>query len=88
MPNVVLNLLFLAHLSYCNVTFGKNFKITERIRFDFMTLIGNIFNHPNFFAPAADISTADAGFIGETHGLYSGERGGPRMIEFRGHIRF
>ncbi|MBP1601254.1 MAG: hypothetical protein H6Q06_1405, partial [Acidobacteria bacterium] len=36
-----------------NVTVGKNFKITERFQFDFMTLIGNIFNHPNFLAPSS-----------------------------------
>ncbi len=71
-----------------NVTFVKNFKITERVQFDFMTLISNIFNHPNFFAPAADITTADVGVIGETHNLYSGERAGQRMIEFRARLRF
>ncbi len=71
-----------------NVTVVKNFKITERVTFDFMTLISNIFNHPNFLFPAADISTEGVGVIGETHGLYSGERAGQRMIELRGRIRF
>ena len=71
-----------------NVTFVKTFKLTERVRFDFMTLISNILNHPNFQFPASDISTSDAGVIGETHGLYSGERAGPRMVEFRARIKF
>lgn len=71
-----------------NVTIAKKFNLTERVSFDFMTLISNAFNHPNFFAPAADISTSGAGVLGETHGLYSGERAGPRMIEFRARIRF
>jgi len=71
-----------------NVTIVKNFKFTERVNLDVMTLIGNIFNHPNFLFPAADISTDDAGVIGGTHNLYSGERAGQRMIEFRARIRF
>lgn len=71
-----------------NVTVVKKFKFTERISFDFMTLISNIFNHPNFLFPTADISTSGVGVIGETHGLYSGERAGPRMIEFRVRLRF
>jgi hypothetical protein len=31
---------------------------------------------------------ARVGVISETHGLYSGERAGPRMIEVRGRISF
>lgn len=56
-----------------DVTIVKSFKATERLKLDFMTLIGNIFNHPNFLYPAADISTDDKGFISGTHNLYSGE---------------
>jgi hypothetical protein len=71
-----------------NVTFSKNFKITERVQFDFMTLIGNIFNHPNFLAPSSDISTAGVGVIGGAQADYSGERAGQRIIELRTRIRF
>jgi hypothetical protein len=72
-----------------NLTLSKRFAITERMHFDFMTLVANIFNHPNFFAPAANISVpGEAGVVGETHGLYSGERAGPRMIEFRARLAF
>jgi len=71
-----------------NVTVGKNFKITERFQFDFMTLIGNIFNHPNFLAPSSDISTADAGIISSAQGDYSPERAGQRIIEIRLRLRF
>jgi hypothetical protein len=71
-----------------NVTIGKNFKITERFQFDFMTLIGNIFNHPNFLAPSSDISTADAGIISSAQGDYSPERAGQRIIEIRLRLRF
>ena len=54
-----------------------------------MVMVGNIFNHPNFQFPASDISVpGGAGVISETHGLYSGERAGPRSIELRGRIEF
>ena len=72
-----------------NVTFAKRFQLTEKLHFEYMALIGNIFNHPNFFAPERDISVpGGAGVIGETHGLYSGERAGPRSIEMRVRIEF
>jgi len=72
-----------------NLTISKKFRITERVNFDFMTVMSNIFNHPNFFAPYANISRpGEVGVISETHGLYSGERAGPRMIEVRGRISF
>lgn len=71
-----------------NATFVKNFKITERVQFDFMTLIGNIFNHPNFLAPESDISTSGAGVVGSTYGFFAAERANARTIEFRGRLRF
>jgi hypothetical protein len=71
-----------------NMTFQKNFKITERMQFDIMTLVGNIFNHPNFLPPSADISTSDVGVISSTYGYYAAERANARMIEFRARLRF
>ncbi len=72
-----------------NVTLLKDFRLTERLRFDYMALFGNIFNHPNFMLPASNISVpGQAGTISQTPDLYSGERAGPRMIEMRARIRF
>jgi hypothetical protein len=72
-----------------NVTLLKRFEIRENLHFDFMTLVANVFNHPNFFAPSSDISVpGEAGVISSTHGLYSGERAGPRMIEMRVRLEF
>jgi hypothetical protein len=72
-----------------NVTISKRFPITEKLHFDLMVMAGNIFNHPNFQFPANDISVpGGAGVISETHGLYSGERAGPRSVEVRGRIEF
>ncbi len=82
------NLLEGPGMNVNNVTFQKDFKITERMQFDFMTLIGNIFNHPNFLPPSADISTSDVGVISSTYGYYAAERANARMIEFRARLRF
>ena len=71
-----------------NMTFSKNFKLTERLQLDIMTLVGNIFNHPNFLAPESNVSTAGAGVVGSTYGYYAAERANARMIEFRGRLRF
>ena len=72
-----------------NVTLLKRFRITERVHFDFMGLISNVFNHANFLFPANNISVpGGVGVIGETYGLYSGERAGQRMVEVRGRIEF
>jgi hypothetical protein len=72
-----------------NVTIIKRFRLTEKLHFDYMAMFSNIFNHPNFLFPASDISVpGGAGVIGETHGLYSGERAGQRMIEMRVRLEF
>jgi len=72
-----------------NVTVAKRFRLTEKLHFDYMCLISNIFNRTNFLFPATNISDpGQAGVIGETHGLYSGERGGQRMIEMRVRLQF
>ncbi len=72
-----------------NLTLSKEFRITERWRFDFMAMAGNLMNHPNFLNPASNISVpGQAGTISQTPDLYSGERAYSRSIEFRGRIRF
>ncbi len=72
-----------------NLTILKRFPITEKVHFDFMGMISNLFNHPNFLFPDNNISVpGGVGVIGETHGLYSGERAGQRMVELRGRIEF
>ena len=72
-----------------NATLLKRFPITEKVHFDLMGMVGNIFNHPNFLPPANDISVpGGAGVINSVYGLYAGERAGPRMVELRGRIEF
>ena len=77
-----------------NVTLAKRFPITEKLHFELMALVGNIFNHPNFVTPSPQSSSTDisvpggAGVIDSVYGLYAGERAGPRMMEIRGRIEF
>jgi hypothetical protein len=72
-----------------NVTVAKRFPITEKLHFELMGMVGNIFNHPNFLFPASDISVpGGAGVINSTYGFFAGERAGPRMVELRGRIEF
>jgi hypothetical protein len=72
-----------------NVTLLKEFRLSERLRFDYMAMFSNILNHPNFMIPASNISApGQAGTISLTPDIYSGERAGPRMIEMRVRLRF
>ena len=72
-----------------NLSLTKEFRITERWRFEFTAMAGNVMNHPNFLNPASNISVpGQAGTISQTPDLYSGERAYARSIEFRGRIRF
>ncbi len=78
-----------------DVTIGKNFKITERVVFNFTTNFYNIFNHPNFTNP--DPNTADGTFgqttttaappTGPYGSFFTGLPSG-RIIQFAGKISF
>lgn len=67
-----------------NLSLAKTFGITERIKFTFTTSISNVFNHPNFAVPSANISVpASAGVVSSLV-----EGAGSRQIELRGRIDF
>ena len=67
-----------------NMTVSKNFKTHERIRTTFMVAIQNLFNHPTFAPPSANISSAGTvGVITSTKGYL-----GARTIELRLRIQF
>ena len=65
-------------------------RLTERWHFDLMAMCGNLFNHPNFYKPSADIEVPDeVGTIGGQHDrFFSGEKSGARVIELRGRLEF
>jgi hypothetical protein len=67
-----------------HISLAKTFDITERWKFTFTTAAANAFNHPNFSAPASNISTP--GSVGVVSGLRAGAPA--RSIEMRGRIDF
>ncbi len=72
-----------------NVTLLKQFRITERLKLDYMVMAGNLFNHPNFMQPTTNVTVpSGAGRVYRTPDLYSGERAGARMIEMRVRLQF
>ena len=73
-------------LNQQNLTIGKSFPITERVKFTFMTAAQNIFNHPSFNNPAANINASNAGVVSGTRGFSA--MGGSRQIMIRGRITF
>jgi hypothetical protein len=67
-----------------NLTVSKNFKTRERIRTTFMVAVQNLFNHPTFAPPSANISSpGTVGVITSTKGYL-----GARTIELRLRIQF
>ena len=64
---------------------AKRIAITERFRFVFQAAMVNVFNHPNFNNPAANISTpGSVGMVSsiETFGGFA------RQIMLRGRLQF
>jgi hypothetical protein len=66
-------------LNVHSLTISKSFKTKERLRTTFMAAIQNLFNHPTFAPPAANISSpGTVGVINSTKGYL-----GARTIELR-----
>ena len=59
-----------------DMSIGKNFKVTERQRFEFRAEMFNVLNFVSWGPPGRDI-TAPAGF-----GTIGGQIGAPRNIQF------
>jgi hypothetical protein len=69
-----------------NLTVGKTFPITERIKFTFMAAGQNIANHASFNNPASNINASNAGVISGTR-MFSAI-GGSRQIMLRARVTF
>jgi hypothetical protein len=71
-------------LTVHSMTVSKRFKTKERITTTFMAAVQNLFNHPTFATPAANISSAGTvGVITATKGYL-----GARTIELRLRVQF
>ncbi len=52
-------------------------------------MVSNLFNHPNFNFPAANISApGQAGVITSQHGFFSDDKSGARLVELRARLEF
>jgi len=74
-----------------NLDFGlfKDFLITERIGMEFQAIASDVFNHPNFGLPNADISsTATVGLITGTTGSYLPGTSSSRKLNLALRLRF
>ncbi len=74
-----------------NLDFGalKNFRIHERITLQFQAIFSNVFNHPQFGYPGADISaTSSVGQITYTLGNYLHGSGDQRAVNFALRLQF
>ncbi|MBI3679492.1 MAG: TonB-dependent receptor [Acidobacteria bacterium] len=67
-----------------HMSLAKTLDITERFKFTITSAFANVFNHPNFWFPAANISVP--GSVGRISGQPEGAKG--RHIELRGRIDF
>ena len=68
----------------------KDFHITDRVKFVLQGMLTNVFNHPHFDFPAANISVPSS--VGRVTQLRSGDGGremsGPRQLQFRFRVEF
>jgi outer membrane receptor protein involved in Fe transport len=69
-----------------NLTIGKTFPLTERVKFTFMAASQNIANHPSFSNPASNINATNVGVVSATRQFSA--IGGSRQIMLRGRIVF
>ena len=73
-------------LNVVNLSIGKTFPITEKMKFTFMAASQNIANHPNFNNPAANINASNVGVIASTRSFSA--IGGSRQIMLRARLAF
>jgi hypothetical protein len=71
---------------------GKHIPVTERVRLDFRTEFFNIFNHPQYGLPVANISASNFGMINQTVNTTTPVSpvgtGTPREIQFSLRLAF
>ena len=66
-----------------DLTIAKTFDATEWLHVDFSGSLENMFNHPNFSNPTADVSAPTAGVISSDRSYI-----GPRTVMFRLKLQF
>ncbi|MEO6803205.1 MAG: carboxypeptidase-like regulatory domain-containing protein [Granulicella sp.] len=87
--NALPNSIESQHLYVTHVSLIKTTPITERVEFNFVTQISNIFNHPYFMPPSGNISVAGGNQFTTQAGTFNSlEIAKPRQISFQGAFVF
>lgn len=77
------------HLYQTHLSVTKSVAITDRVHFNFMTQISNLFNHPQFITPSGNISVAGGNQFTSQYGTFNSlESGQVRQITFLGGFTF
>lgn len=77
------------HLYQTHLSLTKSVAITERLHFNFVTQISNLFNHPQFLTPSGDISVPGGNQFTSQYGTFDSlESGQVRQITFLGGFTF
>jgi hypothetical protein len=77
------------HLYQTHLSLTKSVPITERVHFNFVTQISNLFNHPQFLTPSGDITVAGGNQFTSQYGTFDSlESGQVRQITFQGGFTF
>ena len=74
-----------------HASLSKRFGLTERLHMDLMTMVSNLFNHPNFNFSTSTMnisSPGQAGVIVSQHGFFSDDKSGERLVEIRARLEF
>ncbi|HLI85843.1 MAG TPA: carboxypeptidase regulatory-like domain-containing protein [Bryobacteraceae bacterium] len=89
------NSIYGPHFFDVDAALMKDVKLGERVTFSFGAQAYNLFNHPNFDQPVANLASPNFGSIINTVspptsilGSFLGAGGSPRFVEIRGLIRF
>lgn len=87
--NALPNSLESQRLYVTHVSLIKAIPITERVKFNFVTQISNVFNHPYFAVPSGNISVPGGNqFTSQVGTFNSLEIAKPRQISFQGAFVF
>jgi Carboxypeptidase regulatory-like domain len=86
--NAGVNILEGPGLNVHHLSLAKQFRLTERLSFNFSASISNLFNRPHFNNPGANISSEGVGIITGTVPDYAPEKHAHRAVIFKARFEF
>ena len=84
-----MNILEGPGLNVDHLSVSKRFRLSERLTLQYMLAISDVFNHPNFAFPNANVSVPGlAGVIDSDYGDLTMEKASHRRMEMRLRLDF